>query len=71
MIQDSTTIAALVFAVVAAGVVGFQVALALGAPWAGRRPERHQPERERTPRLGSGGHRPLGSSLLVASAAGT
>jgi hypothetical protein len=28
-----TTIAALVFAVVAVGVIGFQVALVLGAPW--------------------------------------
>lgn len=30
---DVTTLAALVFATVAAGVVAFQVALALGAPW--------------------------------------
>lgn len=31
--MDITTIAALVFAVVAGGVVVFQLALALGAPW--------------------------------------
>ena len=31
--MDLTTIAALVFAVVAGGVVAFQFALALGAPW--------------------------------------
>jgi len=31
--MDLTTIAALVFAVCAAGVVAFQLALALGAPW--------------------------------------
>ena len=31
--MDLTTIAALVFAVAAAGVVAFQFALALGAPW--------------------------------------
>jgi hypothetical protein len=31
--MDVTTIAALVFAVVAVGVIGFQLALALGAPW--------------------------------------
>ena len=31
--MDVTTIAGLVFAVVAGGVVAFQVALALGAPW--------------------------------------
>jgi hypothetical protein len=31
--MDITTIAALVYAVVAGGVVAFQLALALGAPW--------------------------------------
>ena len=31
--MDITTLAGLVFAVVTAGVVAFQVALALGAPW--------------------------------------
>ena len=31
--MDVTTIAALVFAVCAAGVIAFQLALALGAPW--------------------------------------
>ena len=31
--MDFTTLAALVFAVAAAGVVAFQIALALGAPW--------------------------------------
>ncbi len=31
--MDVTTIAALVFATCAAGVVAFQIALALGAPW--------------------------------------
>jgi len=31
--MDLTTFAALVFAIVAVGVVGFQLALALGAPW--------------------------------------
>ena len=33
--MDVTTIAALVFAVAAIGVVAFQLALALGAPWGG------------------------------------
>lgn len=32
-LMDLTTMAALVFAVVAGGVVAFQLALALGAPW--------------------------------------
>jgi hypothetical protein len=31
--MDISTIAALVFAAAAAGVIGFQIALALGAPW--------------------------------------
>ena len=31
--MEITTIAALVFAVVAVGVIAFQIALALGAPW--------------------------------------
>ena len=31
--MDVTTIAALVFAIVAVGVIAFQLALALGAPW--------------------------------------
>jgi cytochrome bd-type quinol oxidase subunit 2 len=31
--MDITTLAALVFCVAAIGVIGFQVALALGAPW--------------------------------------
>ena len=31
--MDTTAVAALVFAVAAAGVVAFQIALALGAPW--------------------------------------
>jgi hypothetical protein len=31
--MDAMTIAGIVFAVVAGGVIGFQVALALGAPW--------------------------------------
>ena len=31
--MDVTTIAALAFTICAAGVVGFQLALALGAPW--------------------------------------
>ncbi len=31
--MDTTALSALVFAVVALGVIGFQLALALGAPW--------------------------------------
>ena len=119
--MDVTTIAALVFAIAAIGVIAFQLALALGAPWgryamggafpgrmpprmriaavvqagliallavvvlsaaglvvpdlavaypwlvwvavavsaARRRPERHQPQRRRTPDLGPGRRRAL------------
>jgi hypothetical protein len=31
--MDATTVAALVFAIAAGGVIAFQIALALGAPW--------------------------------------
>jgi len=46
--MDITTLAALVFGVAAVGVIGFQVALALGAPWGayamgGAFPERFPP----------------------------
>lgn len=46
--MDNTAMAALVFGVAAVGVIGFQVALALGAPWGayamgGALPERFPP----------------------------
>ncbi len=57
-----TTAAAVLFAIVAGGVIGFQVALALGAPWGayamgGRYPGRYPPAMRLTA---------LGQAVLIA-----
>ena len=67
--MDVTTIAALVFAIAAIGVIAFQLALAFGAPW-GRDAMGGALPGRMPPKMRVGEHRiwvPVSSVLLVSS----